>query len=67
MTYQRVRVPVLEADVIIDCPKAKNHHVQPISGALKNWVGAVNAEWRQRNHGTHRRGCGAGPHGRAER
>jgi uncharacterized protein (DUF362 family) len=44
-------VPLLEADVIIDCPKAKNHHIQPISGALKNWVGAVNAEWRQANHG----------------
>ncbi|HWE93837.1 MAG TPA: DUF362 domain-containing protein [Tepidisphaeraceae bacterium] len=43
--------PLLDADVIIDCPKAKNHHVQPISGALKNWVGAVNAEWRQYNHG----------------
>jgi hypothetical protein len=42
---------LLEADVIIDCPKAKNHHIQPISGALKNWVGAVNAEWRQLNHG----------------
>jgi uncharacterized protein (DUF362 family) len=42
---------LLEADVIIDCPKAKNHHVQPISGALKNWVGAVNSEWRQYNHG----------------
>ena len=43
--------PLLDADVIIDCPKAKNHHIQPISGALKNWVGAVNAEWRQYNHG----------------
>jgi uncharacterized protein (DUF362 family) len=46
-----IPVPLLEADVIIDCPKAKNHHIQPISGALKNWVGAVNAEWRQLNHG----------------
>jgi hypothetical protein len=46
-----IPVPLLEADVIIDCPKAKNHHIQPISGALKNWVGAVNAEWRQANHG----------------
>jgi uncharacterized protein (DUF362 family) len=44
--------PLLDADVIIDCPKAKNHHIQPISGALKNWVGAVNREWRQANHGT---------------
>jgi hypothetical protein len=47
-----IPVPLLEADVIIDAPKAKNHHIQPISGALKNWVGAVNAEWRQQNHGT---------------
>ena len=31
-----IPVPLLEADVIIDCPKAKNHHIQPISGALKN-------------------------------
>jgi uncharacterized protein (DUF362 family) len=46
-----IPVPLLQADVIIDCPKAKNHHIQPISGALKNWVGAVNAEWRQLNHG----------------
>jgi uncharacterized protein (DUF362 family) len=46
-----IPVPLLEADVIIDCPKAKNHHIQPISGALKNWVGAVNAQWRQDNHG----------------
>lgn len=47
-----IPIPLLEAGVIIDCPKAKNHHIQPISGALKNWVGAVNAEWRQNNHGT---------------
>jgi len=46
-----IPAPLLDADVIIDCPKAKNHHIQPITGALKNWVGAVNAEWRQLNHG----------------
>src|ERR1044071_6506182 len=34
--------PLLDADVIIDAPKAKNHHIEPISGALKNWVGTVN-------------------------
>lgn len=45
-------VALLDADVIIDCPKAKNHHVEPISGALKNWVGTVNQEWREYNHGT---------------
>jgi uncharacterized protein (DUF362 family) len=44
-------VPLLEADVLIDVPKAKNHHIEPISGALKNWVGVVNQEWRHHNHG----------------
>lgn len=50
---QRVPLPepLLDADVIIDCPKAKNHHIEPISGALKNWVGTVNQNWRQHNHG----------------
>jgi uncharacterized protein (DUF362 family) len=43
--------PLLDADVIIDVPKAKNHHIEPISGALKNWVGVVNQNWRQYNHG----------------
>ena len=43
--------PLLDADVIINVPKAKNHHIEPISGALKNWVGVVNQNWRQGNHG----------------
>ena len=43
--------PLLDADVIINLPKAKNHHIEPISGALKNWVGAVNQQWRHHNHG----------------
>jgi len=43
--------PLLDADVIIDAPKAKNHHIEPISGALKNWVGVVNQSWRLYNHG----------------
>jgi uncharacterized protein (DUF362 family) len=43
--------PLLDADVIINVPKAKNHHIEPISGALKNWVGTVNQQWRQYNHG----------------
>src|SRR5438477_1865094 len=34
--------PLLDADVIISVPKAKNHHIEPISGALNLWVGAVN-------------------------
>src|SRR5829696_1084786 len=43
--------PLLDADVIIDVPKAKNHHIEPITGALKNWVGVVNQRWRQGHHG----------------
>jgi uncharacterized protein (DUF362 family) len=46
-----IPVPLLEADVIINAPKAKNHHIEPVSGALKNWVGAVNQNWRNHNHG----------------
>ena len=37
--------------MIINVPKAKNHHIEPVSGALKNWVGAVNQNWRNHNHG----------------
>ena len=44
-------IPLLDADVIINVPKAKNHHIEPISGALKNWVGVVNQSWRNHNHG----------------
>ena len=43
--------PLLDADVVIDVPKAKNHHIEPITGALKNWVGVVNQDWRNENHG----------------
>jgi uncharacterized protein (DUF362 family) len=43
--------PLLDADVIIDVPKAKNHHIEPITGALKNWVGVVNQTWRSHHHG----------------
>jgi uncharacterized protein (DUF362 family) len=43
--------PLLDADVIIDVPKAKNHHIEPITGALKNWVGVVNQKWRMYHHG----------------
>jgi uncharacterized protein (DUF362 family) len=46
-----IPAPLLDADVIIDAPKAKNHHIEPISCALKNWVGAVNQNWRNHNHG----------------
>lgn len=44
-------VPLLDADVIIDVPKAKTHLGSVISGALKNWVGVVNQNWRQHHHG----------------
>src|SRR4051794_23276681 len=43
--------PLLDADVIISVPKAKTHHIEPISGAMKLWVGAVNQKWREFNHG----------------
>lgn len=46
-----IPAPLLDADVIINVPKAKNHHIEPITGALKNWVGAVNQSWRNHNHG----------------
>src|SRR4051794_6080411 len=43
--------PLIDADVIISVPKAKTHHIEPISGAMKLWVGAVNQKWREFNHG----------------
>lgn len=30
-----------QVDVFVDCPKAKTHFVDPISGACKNWVGLM--------------------------
>src|SRR5919106_3274172 len=51
LTSVPLPVPLLDADVIIDVPKAKNHHIEPITGALKNWVGVVNQKWRMHNHG----------------
>lgn len=44
-------VPLLEADVVINAPKAKTHHYEPISGALKNWMGTCNQKWRFKHHG----------------
>ena len=43
--------PLLDADVRISVPKAKSHHIEPISGAMKLWVGAVNQTWRNFHHG----------------
>jgi uncharacterized protein (DUF362 family) len=42
---------LLDTDVIINVPKAKTHHYEPISGALKNWMGTCNQNWRQHHHG----------------
>jgi uncharacterized protein (DUF362 family) len=43
--------PLLDADVVINVPKAKTHHYEPVSGALKNWMGTCNQTWRQKHHG----------------
>lgn len=43
--------PLVDADVVIAVPKAKNHHIEPISGAMKLWVGVVNQNWRNHHHG----------------
>ena len=51
MTRAPLPAPLLDADVIISVPKAKTHHIEPISGAMKLWVGAVNQKWREFNHG----------------
>jgi hypothetical protein len=42
--------PLLEADVVIACPKLKTHFLDPISGALKLWVGAVRQDTMHRLH-----------------
>lgn len=42
---------LLDADVVINIPKAKTHHYEPVSGALKNWMGTCNQNWRQHHHG----------------
>ncbi|MEP6571975.1 MAG: DUF362 domain-containing protein [Gemmatimonadota bacterium] len=44
-------VALLDADVIIDVPKAKNHHIEPISGALKNWMGIADHRYRAHSNG----------------
>jgi hypothetical protein len=42
--------PLLEADVVIACPKLKTHFLDPITGALKLWVGAVRQDTMHRLH-----------------
>lgn len=39
-------VPLLEADVVIAAPKAKNNYLDVISGAMELWMGVVSQEWR---------------------
>jgi uncharacterized protein (DUF362 family) len=45
--------PLLEADVVINAPKLKVHHMDPISGAIKNWVGCLRADVREHYHDWH--------------
>ncbi|HYN87996.1 MAG TPA: DUF362 domain-containing protein, partial [Ardenticatenaceae bacterium] len=42
--------PLLEADVVIACPKLKTHFLDPISGAIKLWVGATRQDTMHRLH-----------------
>ncbi len=36
--------------MIVNAPKLKVHHMDPISGAIKNWVGVVRADVREHYH-----------------
>ncbi|MEZ0227728.1 MAG: DUF362 domain-containing protein [Planctomycetota bacterium] len=46
-------VPLLDADVIVNVCKGKTHHMDPITGAIKNWVGCIGLErGRQQHHDT---------------
>jgi uncharacterized protein (DUF362 family)/beta-glucosidase/6-phospho-beta-glucosidase/beta-galactosidase len=49
---QRIPVPrpLLMADVVIACPKLKTHFLDPITGALKLWVGAARQDTMHRLH-----------------
>jgi uncharacterized protein (DUF362 family) len=38
--------PLLAADVIIAAPKAKNHYLDFVCGAMHGWMGVVNQHWR---------------------
>jgi uncharacterized protein (DUF362 family)/beta-glucosidase/6-phospho-beta-glucosidase/beta-galactosidase len=42
--------PLLEADVVIACPKLKTHFLDPVTGAIKSWVGAVRQDTMHRLH-----------------
>lgn len=46
--------PLLDADVLINACKGKTHHMDPITGALKNWVGVLGLNrGRQLHHDAH--------------
>jgi uncharacterized protein (DUF362 family)/beta-glucosidase/6-phospho-beta-glucosidase/beta-galactosidase len=49
---QRIPVPrpLLEADVVIACPKLKTHFLDPVTGAIKLWVGAARQDTMHRLH-----------------
>jgi beta-glucosidase len=42
--------PLLEADVVIACPKLKTHFLDPVTGAIKLWVGAARQDTMHRLH-----------------
>ncbi|HEV2124142.1 MAG TPA: family 1 glycosylhydrolase, partial [Chloroflexota bacterium] len=42
--------PLLEADVVIACPKLKCHFMDPISGTIKLWVGCVRQDFGHHLH-----------------
>lgn len=42
--------PLLEADVIVSCPKLKTHFLDPVTGAIKLWVGAARQDTMHRLH-----------------
>src|SRR5207253_294987 len=42
--------PLIEADVVIACPKLKTHFLDPVTGALKLWVGAARQDTMHRLH-----------------
>lgn len=44
--YMPVAEVLEHIDVFINCPKAKTHFVDPISGACKNWVGLMPMSFR---------------------
>jgi uncharacterized protein (DUF362 family) len=44
-------VPLLEADVVIAAPKAKNNYLDVISGAMELWMGVVSQDWRAHHVG----------------